>query len=130
VPGADSGATANCDFDVLRRGTRWKLELLPHGTGAAQYGAPHCAWKGVLNGATVSVSLAAKTTSVTDGKWHKITCARTTGGEQIVVDGTVKATSKVALGSIDTSAKIFVARNPDATDYYQGSLDDFAFTVG
>jgi Concanavalin A-like lectin/glucanases superfamily len=130
VPGADSGATANCDFDVVRRSSRWKLELLPKGTSPNRYGAPHCAWKGVLSGVSTSVRLTAKTSDVTDGNWHQVTCARTATGEQVIVDGTVKAASTVNLGAINSTAKIYVARNPSADDYYQGQLDDLTFNIG
>jgi hypothetical protein len=130
VPGADSGATANCDFDVVRRSSRWKLELVPKGTAPNRYGAPHCAWKGVLNGSSTSVSITAKGSDVTDGAWHQVTCARSAAGEQLIVDSVVKATSTVNLGAITSTAPIYVARNPSADDYYQGSLDDLAFTVG
>ena len=97
VPGADSGATKNCDFDVVRRSSRWKLELLPRGTAPNQYGAPHCAWKGVLSGSSTSVSMTAKGSDVTDGGWHQVTCARTAAGEQLIVDGVVKVSSTVNL---------------------------------
>jgi len=130
VPLADSGATKNCDFDVVRRSSRWKLELLPKGTSPNRYGAPHCAWKGVLNGETVSVGLTASGSDVTDGAWHRVTCARTASGEQLIVDGVVKATSSTNLGAISSTAPIYVARNPSADDYYEGLLDDLTFTFG
>jgi hypothetical protein len=130
VPLADSGATKNCDFDVVRRSSRWKLELLPRGTSPNRYGAPHCAWTGVLNGTTVSAGLSASGSDVTDGAWHQVTCARTASGEQLIVDGVVKATSSVNVGAISSTAPIYVARNPSKDDYYEGLLDDLAFTVG
>jgi concanavalin A-like lectin/glucanase superfamily protein len=130
VPLADSGATKNCDFDVVRRSSRWKLELLPKGTSPNRYGAPHCAWKGVLNGATVSAALTASGSDVTDGAWHQITCARTASGEKLLVNGVVKATSSTNVGAISSTAPIYVARNPSADDYYEGLLDDLTFTIG
>jgi hypothetical protein len=129
-PGADSGATKNCDFDVVRRSSLWKLELLAKGTAPNQYGAPHCAWKGVVNGSSTSVALTAKSSDLTDGAWHQVSCARTSAGEQLVVDGVIKAGSSAKLGSISSTAPIYVARNPSADDYYEGLLDDLTFTVG
>lgn len=130
VPGADSGTTAKCDFDILRRGSSWRLELFPKGTLGNMFGAPHCAWKGVSNGKTVSVSLTAKTSDVTDGVWHQVTCARAQTGEQIIVDGTVVAGSAVDLGAINTNAQVIVGRNTSGNDFYEGQLDDIAFSIG
>ena len=79
---------------------------------------------------TVSAGLTASGSDVTDGAWHQVTCARTASGEQLLVDGVVKATSSVNLGTISSTAPIYVARNPSEDDYYQGLLDDLAFTVG
>ncbi len=130
VPGADSGATAKCDFDILRRGSSWRLELFPKGTPGNLFGAPHCAWKGIVNGRSVSVALTAKTSDVTDGIWHQVACARTATGEQILVDGTVVAASAVDLGAINTNAQVIVGRNTSGNDFYEGQLDDIAFSIG
>jgi hypothetical protein len=130
LPGADSGATKSCDFDVIRRSGLWKLELLPRGPSTHRYGAPHCQWNGIVNGSHVNVALNAGGSNVTNGAWHQITCARTAAGEQVIVDGVVKAASSVQVGTITTSASILVGRNPSGEDYYQGLLDDLTFTIG
>jgi Concanavalin A-like lectin/glucanases superfamily len=128
VPGADTGASANCDFDIWRRSSRWRMELIPP-TGSTAYGRPLCSWKGVLNGSTVHVSLKSNT-DVTDGAWHQITCSRTSAGEQLLVDGTVVRSSTKDVGSIDSTTPIFVAGQKAGADFYRGVLDDLSFTVG
>jgi hypothetical protein len=127
VPGADSGKTADCDFDVWRRAGRWKLELVPKANNT--YGGPKCAWTGVLNGNATRVALSAGV-NVTDGRWHHVTCSRTSSGEQLIVDGSVKASSSVNVGTISTNATIFVATQQAGVDYYEGRLDDLSFSVG
>jgi hypothetical protein len=127
IPGADSGKTADCDFDVWRRAGRWKLELVPKANNT--YGGPKCAWTGVLNGKATRVALSAGV-NVTDGSWHHVTCSRTSSGEQLIVDGSVKASSSVNVGTISTNATIFVATQQAGVDYYEGRLDDLSFSVG
>jgi concanavalin A-like lectin/glucanase superfamily protein len=128
VPGADSGVSKNCDFDIWRRASRWRMELIPPSTSNA-YGTPLCSWKGVLNGISVHVSLKG-TVDVTDGTWHQITCARTSTGEQLIVDGAVEKSSLKNVGSIDTTSKVFVGSQQGNADYYEGRLDDLSFSVG
>ncbi len=129
VPGADFGASANCDFDVWRRGSRWKLELVPHGTAPNVFGVPHCVWRGVLNGLATKVSLKANI-DVTNGNWHQVTiiCSPTFVREH--VDGTLAASSTVSLGAITSNATVFVATQQAGVDFYKGALDDLTFSVG
>src|SRR5213078_2268150 len=109
---------------------RWSLELYKKtNKSGVSYGAPHCVWKGSRGGKAVQTSLTWNH-SLTDGAWHQVTCARTSTGEQLVVDGTLRASNTVDLGSVDSTAAVYVGRNPAGNDYYQGLLDDFTFTVG
>jgi hypothetical protein len=130
VPGADSGASADCDFDVWRRSGNWKLEVIPQGTTPNRYGVPKCVWKGVVNGTKVGVALKSKAAVVTDGNWHQVTCSRTAAGEQLIVDGSVRASSPTNVGSITTNATIYVGTQEAGVDYYEGRLDDLTFSVG
>jgi len=129
VPGKDSGATAKCDFDVVRRSSQWKLELIPTGNVSNRRGVPHCVWTGVLNGTPTKAALTGAS-SVTDGSWHQITCSRTDTGEQLIVDGAIVATSATNLGEINSTSKIFIGKTASGEDFYQGLLDDFSFVVG
>jgi concanavalin A-like lectin/glucanase superfamily protein len=128
VPGVDSGASADCDFDVWRRAARWRLELVPPSTSKS-YGTPLCSWKGVLNGKTAYVSLKG-TVNVTDGRWHKVTCRRNRNGEQLLIDQTVVERSTRHVGSIQTNAKVYVGTQRAGADYYEGRLDELSFAIG
>jgi hypothetical protein len=130
VPGADSGASKDCDFDVWRRAASWKMEVIPKGTAPNLYGVPLCVWNGVRGGTATHVALTNKSVAVTDGRWHQVTCSRTKSGEQLLVDGTVAASSSVNLGAINTTAKIYVGTQAGGGDYYEGSLDDLTFAKG
>jgi hypothetical protein len=117
VPG-----TGNCDYDVVRRGSSYKLELIPFGTGKA---GPLCQWKG----STTNVNLKPQV-QVNDGKWHKITCQRTSSGEAVILDGKTIASTTTSVGSITSSAKVYVASKPPSADFYVGQLDDLSFVIG
>ena len=111
----------NCDYDVVRRGSIYKLELLPFSTNKA---FPMCWWKGA---ATVSLK---PQVQVNDGKWHQITCQRTASGEALILDGTKIASTSTNVGSLVSSANLLVASKPGNADYYVGQLDDLTYVVG
>src|SRR5690606_36275786 len=67
------------------------------------------------------------TTTINDGQWHHIACARTSSGQQgsLYVDGKVVATSTSATGSgIDTDNILRVGRNSAGTSLFNGQIDN------
>lgn len=117
-----------CDFDLIRKGSSWKVEIFPF-NGVAQ---PNCIWKGKLNGTTPKVALHALLPAggINDGTWHQITCARTASGEALIVDGRTLATSGTNVGSISNKANVFVGAQQAGADFYIGLLDDVEFSIG
>jgi hypothetical protein len=75
-------------------GGQWKLQLLGGGV-------PAC----VINGDGGRVKAAAKR-SVANGKWHKVTCSRTSTGVTVWIDGKRAGSARGATGRIASVAPV------------------------
>jgi hypothetical protein len=120
--------TGICDFDLIRKGGGWKMEMYPF----RRVTQPNCVWKGVVNATHVKVGLHAALPkgAINDGSWHQITCQRTGAGEELIVDGLTLASSSVNVGSIKNTAHVVVAAQAKGIDFFRGLMDDASFTVG
>jgi hypothetical protein len=104
------------DYDLLRKGLSttpggdYKMEIL--GSGKA-----FCQWKGSAGNTSIRNNVA-----LNDGRWHTVTCIKTTSQVKIRVDGTLK-TKAFAVGSITNTAALFIGSKPNA-DEYLGDMDE------
>ena len=117
-----------CDFDLIRKGGGWKMEIYPF----SHVAQPNCVWNGIVNASHVKVGLHAPlpTGSINNGFWHQITCQRTASGEAVIVDGHTLASSTVNVGSIKNTSHVVVGAQEKGIDFYQGLMDDASFTIG
>ena len=113
------------DFDLLRKGaspggSEYKIELL-------QSGQINCSFHG-SNGVGVQSS----GSSLANGAWHTITCARTDWRTATLTVGSSHYThTNGPIGSIAPSQNLYLGANPLAgNDYYNGNLDDVSIRVG
>jgi chitodextrinase len=120
------------DFDLLRKGkspndVEYKVELL-------QSGQILCALHGSVAGTYVGLGVQSSGSSLANGHWHTIVCARTSYRTvSLNVDGTqyTATLSSGSLGTISPSSNLYIGANPVAgNDYYGGSLDDVTVQVG
>jgi hypothetical protein len=120
--------TGNCDFDLIRKGAGWKMEIYPF----SKVAQPNCVWNGLVNGVHSKVGLHKPLPqgAINDGAWHQITCQRTANGEALIVDGQTLATSSVDTGNIMNKANVVLGAQEKGVDYFQGLMDDVSFTVG
>lgn len=120
--------TGNCDFDLIRKGSGWKMEIYPFNAVAQ----PNCVWNGVINGVHSKVGLHKPLASgaINDGKWHQIICQRTASGEALIVDGRTLAASSAKTGSITNTSNVVLGAQEKGIDYFQGLMDEAAFTIG
>jgi hypothetical protein len=106
------------DYDLLRKG----LSTTPGGdykTEIAKTGQAICEWKG--SSATKDLIGGSP---LNDGVWHTITCKKTAGKVTLRVDGTVRASSSVTIGTISNSADLLLgAKSTSGGDQYQGLMD-------
>jgi Concanavalin A-like lectin/glucanases superfamily len=109
------------DFDLVRKGVftapEYKVELL-------QSGQIQCTFRG-----TTSNHNATGGSGLNNGAWHHIQCIKTGTQIQTVIDGTVVATTKAAVGSISNTYAVEIGAYP-GSDWYQGKLDEVSITVG
>jgi hypothetical protein len=120
------------DYDLIRKGLAgdaggdFKMEVLRRSRVVSgvttYYGQTSCHWTGVLNGSKVQRTIT-NGPSVTDGKWHTLTCTRTGSTFSLTVDGQVwKATT--SLGSITPTRPLFIgAKDAAGNDQTTGTLD-------
>jgi chitodextrinase len=121
------------DFDLLRKGkspndVEYKVELL-------QSGQILCALHGLVGGTTFTgVGVQSTGSSLADGNWHTITCARTDYRTvTLTVDGTQYSASLsgASLGAISPTLDLYIGANGlVGDDYYRGTLDDVTVQVG
>ena len=111
-------------YDILRKGFSsssggdYKLEITASG-------AAHCLFRGSsgLGEVTGSRSLA-------DGRWHTLTCRRTSSKVTLVVDGAAKSSTKTT-GTISNSTEVMLgAKNSSGHDQFKGSLDEVSVSRG
>jgi hypothetical protein len=58
-----------------------------------------------------------------DGRWHTIVCHKDANSISLTVDGTT-FTQAVTVGALKTGKQAFIGVGSNATDYYNGQLDD------
>lgn len=116
------------DYDLIRKGLAgtkggdWKMEIFPTSSRPAP---AYCFFQDA-NGKKASVRGAQ---NLADGKWHTITCAKTSSSVSVTVDG--KTTSVSAkLGSIANSQALALGQKPGGGDKYLGDMDEVSIEIG
>jgi concanavalin A-like lectin/glucanase superfamily protein len=112
------------DYDLLRKGLSttsggdYKAEIV-------QSGKALCQWKG----SSANVQLIGGP-DLDNGAWHSISCEKTSSAVRLRVDGTVRASRTVKVGTISNSAHVLLgAKSTSGGDQYQGFLDEATVTL-
>jgi hypothetical protein len=114
-----SRAQASRHMNVIQKGYfkqsggQWKLQI--------DAGLPSC----VVRGEVDRVLVRGKDT-VTDGRWHRLTCSRTGSGVRLLVDGELAASSDHTTGSVSNGAPLRLGAKKLGTgqvDQFHGRLD-------
>jgi len=109
------------DWDLIRKGDittpggEYKMEF--QSTGQAS-----CGFKGTHYAELVAGP------PLNDGKWHTVTCVKTSSDIEIIVDGQTFSTP-ATVGPISNAAPVVIGSHPGA-DWYQGSLDEGGISIG
>ncbi len=109
------------DWDLIRKGDittpggEYKMEF--QSTGQAS-----CGFKGTHYAELVAGP------PLNDGKWHTVTCVKTSSDIEIIVDGQTFSTP-ATVGPISNAAPVVIGSHPGA-DWYQGSLDEWGISIG
>jgi hypothetical protein len=113
---------APADWDLFRKGVsksaggEYKMEL--QGTGKLS-----CGFKGSGGSAGLTAGPA-----INDGRWHTVSCVKTSAAIEVVVDGLVFTKAK-AIGSIANTAAVTIGSHP-GSDWYKGQLDEASIRIG
>jgi hypothetical protein len=113
---------APADWDLLRKGVYktgggiYKMEL--RGTGKL-----FCGFKGTRGYAGL-----ARGPAINDGRWHTVSCVKTSTAIEVVVDGLVFTKAK-AIGSIANTTAVTIGSHP-GSDWYKGQLDEASIRIG
>jgi hypothetical protein len=109
------------DWDLIRKGDittqggEYKMEFQNSGQAS-------CGFKGTHYAELVAGP------ALNDGQWHTITCVKTASDIELIVDGQTFSTP-ATVGSISNTAPVVIGSHPGA-DWYQGSLDEAAISIG
>ena len=109
------------DYDLVRKGDYpgqdYKVELLPSGQ-------IKCTFQG-----SASRHSASGGSGLNNGKWHHVVCIKTASQIETMVDGTVVATTKAAVGSISNTSAVDIGAHP-GSDWTKGELDEVSIAFG
>lgn len=108
------------DYDLIRKkgqGRMYRMEIW--NTGQA-----FCTFKGSTAAKSVR-----KGPNLADGRWHTITCAKTSNVITLTVDG-VSWSKTITIGSIANTTDLVLGGKIDATDdWYLGEMDEVSITI-
>lgn len=114
--------TGSFDFDMVRKGGAFSMEIYPSKGGGAQ---AKCKFNGSLGKLVFQAG-----PNLIDGTWHTLTCAKTSSGIKLTVDGTSFSRTG-AIGDVKTNLQpVAVGWQTDSTDVYHGLMDDVSIVVG
>jgi len=114
-------------WDIVRKGISgdeggyYKLELFT-GSGGAR---ARCYFRDE-NGTSKSV---VKGSSLSDGRWHQITCSKTDDRVTATVDGS-SSSNEVDLGRIANDSVVTIGGKPTGGDAFKGRIDEARIDVG
>lgn len=104
-------------------GGQWKLQV------DTLDGLPSCVVQGSLDGERTLVTVRS-TTSVADGEWHVVRCAKTASGLAIEVDGEVtREAGDIGTVSNDRPVLVGSAGVAEDDDQFHGHIDDVFLSV-
>jgi hypothetical protein len=113
---------APADWDLFRKGVytsaggEYKMEF--QGTGKLS-----CGFKGTGGYAELTDGPA-----INDGRWHTVSCVKTSTAIEVVVDGLVFTKAK-KIGSIANTTAVTIGSHP-GSDWYKGQLDEASIRIG
>jgi Concanavalin A-like lectin/glucanases superfamily len=107
------------DYDVVRKGSGiYKMEIM--GSGRAS-----CRFEGSSGGVSIEAG-----PNVANGRWHAITCWKTSSRIRLTVDGASWSVSGRA-GAISSGSSLVLGGKPNASgDWYRGVMDEVSIAIG
>jgi Concanavalin A-like lectin/glucanases superfamily len=119
------------DYNVLQKGRattaggQYKVEI----GGAEQRGVgkPRCSF---VDSSRKAVVVKASSTDIADGQWHLVICRRSASSVSISVDGSVKATTSITLGSIANASPFLFGGKGVGLHSYIGDMDEVSLRIG
>jgi hypothetical protein len=120
--------TSTTDYDVLRKGTAsdsaqfYKLEIRPDNRAVCRFVGSKTSSRGLLIHTGPALN---------DGRWHTLTCQKTSSQIRLVIDGVVHAKSGT-VGSISNTGPLTLGAKAGRTssDFYNGDLDEVSVSIG
>lgn len=120
--------TSTTDYDVLRKGTAsdsaqfYKLEIRTDNRAVCRFVGSKTTKSGILVHAGPRLN---------DGRWHTITCTKTSTKISLDVDGRTYS-KRGRVGSISNSGPLTMGAKPGRrfTDFYNGDLDEVSVSIG
>jgi Laminin G domain len=76
------------------------------------------------------VVVKASSTDIADGRWHSVTCRRSATSVSISVDGAVKATTNITLGTIANTSPFQFGGKGVGLHSYIGDMDEVSLRIG
>jgi hypothetical protein len=123
-------------LDLVRKGLAgdkryWKVELFPNAAHTEAYA--FCKMRG-WHADTASYTQAGlkwKAKNLSDGTSHTIVCTKTDTKVTLAVDGVVRVTRNVSVGTVYNSKPLSMGAKPNVwQDMYEGRLDEVSYAIG
>lgn len=133
----NTSVVPSTDYDLVRKGlttdskSYWKVELVHNSARTKAFAL--CKMRGYVAAVSAyhSVSMRTSGASLADGASHVISCQKTDTGETLSIDGVVRVTRSVVIGSVQNTADVsFGAKASVWEDMYTGTMDDVTYVIG
>jgi hypothetical protein len=117
------------DYDLVRKGVsatpggEFKMEIYP--TSSYTTGPAYCLFKDSAG----KVAFIRDTRNLADGKWHTISCVKTSTAIKVIVDGVTRS-KPASLGAISNTSPLTVGAKPGGGDQYRGDMDEVGIKLG
>jgi hypothetical protein len=124
------------DFDLVRKGVAadkryWKLELFPNLANTKAFAFCQMRGRNASLGKLVGTRLKWTGANLADGSWHTIACEKTAAQVTLSVDGVVRVTKNVSVGTVNNTKALSMGAKAEVfQDMFQGDLDDVSYSIG
>jgi hypothetical protein len=124
------------DFDLMRKGVAadkryWKVELFPNLANMKAFAFCQMRGRNAALGKLVGTRLKWTGANLADGDWHTIVCEKTSSQVTLSVDGVVRVTKDVSVGTVNNTKPLAMGAKAEVfQDMFAGDMDDVSYAIG
>lgn len=124
------------DFDLVRKGVAtdkryWKVELFPNLANTKAFAFCQMRGRNAALGKLVGTKLKWTGANLANGAWHTIVCQKTSDQVTLSVDGVLRVTKNVSVGTVNNTKPLAMGAKAEVfQDMFTGDMDDVSYAIG